>query len=103
MITGILFIIFRFRSVQEVLAALDQDDDDIEEIFIEPPDAAVISEEDSADEDASGLVDNLSGRQLRSHAEVVYHHRQQLNDDDDEPDEDSSMSVTGRVIMIMTL
>jgi len=38
------FISFRFHSVHKLLAALDQVDDDIEDIFSEPSDAAVVSE-----------------------------------------------------------
>ncbi|KAG5864696.1 hypothetical protein JTB14_024668 [Gonioctena quinquepunctata] len=44
--------------------------DDIEEIFIEPPDPNSLTDEDSADEDSGGELDNLSGRQLRSKVEI---------------------------------
>lgn len=68
-----------------MLAALEDYDDEVEEIFIEPPDAAVPSDEDSADEDVGGLIDNLSGRQLRAHAEVVFHGGEcQCEDDTDD-------------------
>jgi len=40
-------------------------------IFIEPPDPAVQSDRDSADEDEGGLANNLSGRQLRAQCEIV--------------------------------
>lgn len=43
---------------------------DTDEIFIEPPDAAVLTDEDSAEEDDGGTLDNLNGRQLRSIVEI---------------------------------
>lgn len=42
------------------------------EIFIEPPEVGVLTDEDSAEEDEGVLVDNLSGRMLR----VCVHTRQ---------------------------
>lgn len=45
--------------------------DDIDgDIFIEPPEANVDTDEDSADEDDGGLADNLTSRQLRAPAEI---------------------------------
>lgn len=40
-------------------------------LSIEPPDPAVHSDEDSADEDEGGLINNLTGRQLNAGCEVV--------------------------------
>ncbi|KAG5863297.1 hypothetical protein JTB14_020644 [Gonioctena quinquepunctata] len=40
------------------------------DIFIEPPEANVETDEDSADGDDGGLVDNLTSRQLRAAAEI---------------------------------
>ncbi|XP_050065148.1 piggyBac transposable element-derived protein 3-like [Aphis gossypii] len=40
------------------------------DIFIEPPNPSVDTDEDSGDEDGSGLVDNLSSRQLTANAEI---------------------------------
>lgn len=45
-------------------------DDDIDAIFIEPPDSNILTDEDSGDEDGGGTIDNLSGPQLRAQAEV---------------------------------
>ncbi|XP_046408944.1 piggyBac transposable element-derived protein 3-like [Ischnura elegans] len=50
---------------------LEDDNIDFDEIYIEPPVVTELSDEDSADEDSGGKVDNLSGRQLRANAEVV--------------------------------
>ncbi|KAI4469773.1 small nuclear ribonucleoprotein sm d2 [Holotrichia oblita] len=45
--------------------------DDIDEIYIEPPDAAILTDEDSGEEDGGGVIDNLSGAQLRAPAEIL--------------------------------
>ncbi|KAJ8967973.1 hypothetical protein NQ314_002548 [Rhamnusium bicolor] len=45
--------------------------EDIEEIYVEPPEVSSLTDEDSGDEDIGGTLDNLSGRQLRSAAELV--------------------------------
>ncbi|KAL3285816.1 hypothetical protein HHI36_000338 [Cryptolaemus montrouzieri] len=46
--------------------------EDVDSIFIEPPEADVLIDEDSGDEDAGGMSDNLSGRQLPARAEVKF-------------------------------
>ncbi|XP_057667202.1 piggyBac transposable element-derived protein 2-like [Diorhabda carinulata] len=48
----------------------DEQEPDVEAIFITPPEPNVISEEDSADEDEGGLLDNLGGRQLAADAKI---------------------------------
>ncbi|KAI4471500.1 hypothetical protein MML48_1g17547 [Holotrichia oblita] len=45
--------------------------DDVDAIYIEPPDAGVLTDQDSGDEDGGGTIDNLPGAQLRANAEVV--------------------------------
>ncbi|GBO27755.1 hypothetical protein AVEN_2815-1, partial [Araneus ventricosus] len=49
-------------TLEEALPPFDElkSDSDLEDIYIEPPDVAVISDEDS-EEDEGGLADNLSG------------------------------------------
>ncbi|KAJ8953438.1 hypothetical protein NQ318_023557 [Aromia moschata] len=42
----------------------------VDEIFIEPPETNVETDEDSADEDEGGMIHNLTGRQLRAPVEV---------------------------------
>ena len=58
------------------------DDEDenlyVEAIFITPPKASIDSDEDSTDEDDGGLIDNLKGRQLRAHAEIVLKNGQKI-------------------------
>jgi hypothetical protein len=58
--------------VHEILAEMECEDDDVHLIFIEPPEPNIISDEDSADENAGGMIHNLSGRQLNAVAEVVF-------------------------------
>ncbi|KAK9744399.1 Transposase IS4 [Popillia japonica] len=45
--------------------------DDVDAIYIESPDAGVLTDQDSGDEDGGGTIDNLPGAQLRANAEVV--------------------------------
>lgn len=53
------------------MAILENDDDVAPRcLYIEPPDPAVHTDEDSANEDEGGLVNNLSGRQLNARCEL---------------------------------
>ncbi|XP_022191383.2 uncharacterized protein LOC111049577 isoform X2 [Nilaparvata lugens] len=61
-------------SVAEILEELQRDefqDIDVAELFVEPPEPNILSDEDSADEDEGGMIDNLSSRQLAALGEVV--------------------------------
>lgn len=52
---------------------INEDDDllqEVDEIFLEPPEPTVDTDQDSADEDEGGMLYNLSGRQLRAPAEI---------------------------------
>lgn len=44
-------------------------DNDVEQIFIEPPEIKILTDEDSGDENGS-LIDNLSCHQLQTPAEI---------------------------------
>ncbi|GBN27847.1 hypothetical protein AVEN_201783-1 [Araneus ventricosus] len=59
-------------TLEEALLLFDElnSDSDLEDIYMDPPDVAVVSDEDSAKEDEGGLTDNLSGRQLRVNVEI---------------------------------
>lgn len=50
-----------------------EDDIDVREIFIEPPDANVLTDEDSGEEDDGGMIDNLNRQQLSAHVDVRIH------------------------------
>ncbi|KAG5882911.1 hypothetical protein JTB14_023373 [Gonioctena quinquepunctata] len=68
--------------ILEGLQVAHADDLDVGDIYIEPPEPAELTDEDSADEDGGGLVDNLSANQLRAAAEISIY--QQDNTDDNE-------------------
>ena len=73
----------RFLSVHEILALLEEEDRDAK-VYIEPNDLGLLTDEDSADEDDSGLVDNnLSGRQLSANAEAVFNNRHCTTENDE--------------------
>jgi len=77
-------------SVQEVVEIINNRGEDIDRIYIEPPEATVLTDEDSADEDTGGLIDNLTGRQLWAGAHVVFADRSTVDDvasDDDDNNE----------------
>ncbi|CAG5039839.1 unnamed protein product [Parnassius apollo] len=61
--TGKMDIPLKGCTLHDAFAALE-DDEDLEPsyIFIETPDPSMHTDEESADEDQSGLIKNLSGR-----------------------------------------
>ena len=80
-----------------MLEQSDSDDelDDVEETFIEPPAAGEETDEDSADEDNSsgGKMNNLSGRQLQACAEAVLRSGKRVgcpNNEDHHPENDKT-------------
>jgi hypothetical protein len=82
-LSHVFIYIFRRFTLQQAVEMISNEDNDITGIYIEPPEPAVQSDEDSADEDTGGLIDNLTGRQLRSSAEVIFSDGRRLNDDDE--------------------
>ena len=58
------------------------ENDELDRIYIEPPEVGVESDEDSADEDEAGLVDNLSGRQLRAGAIACFRNGNRIGEQD---------------------
>jgi DNA excision repair protein ERCC-6 len=58
----------------------DNDDvDDLPDIFVEPPEQNYLTDEDSADEDCGGNLENLSKRQLLASVDLRFH-----NEEDEE-------------------
>lgn len=57
-------------TLEEALQMIYTDEADVDQVFMEPPDSNTLTDEDSGDEDESGLVDNLSRNQLCAKAEV---------------------------------
>lgn len=83
-------IIFTYRilyfsgiSLQEALD-IAYDEGDVTDIYIEPPESNVLTDEDSADEDEGGVADNLSARQLLAPAEVLFGNKNRLGMEDNE-------------------
>lgn len=67
--------------MQEAIDIVEDDNSvDVRAVFIEPPDVNINSDEDSAEEDEGGLVDNLSKRQLKSKAEIVFSDKTRIDD-----------------------
>ncbi|KAK9712794.1 hypothetical protein QE152_g24697 [Popillia japonica] len=54
--------------------------EDIDDIFIEPPDTAKLTDDSdgSGDEDSGGLVDNLSGAKLRVPVEIKLNNSERI-------------------------
>ncbi|GBM01841.1 hypothetical protein AVEN_218962-1 [Araneus ventricosus] len=74
---------------------MPRENSDLVDIYIEPPDVAVVSDEDSAEEDEGGLTDNLSGRQLRVNVEISWKkNRRKDYSDLDSEDEGLANSAT---------
>ncbi|XP_045767230.1 piggyBac transposable element-derived protein 3-like [Maniola jurtina] len=64
--------VFKGCTLHEALAILEEDDElEPQLLYIEPPDPAILFDEDSADEDEGGFINNLTGRQLNARCEVV--------------------------------
>ena len=66
------------------------EDDDLtantDRVFIEPPEPHYETDEDSADEDTGGLIDNLSGRQLRANTEIKLLNNDRIGEVDETDD-----------------
>lgn len=70
------FLFRRGLTVKEAIDILTGADETlgIEALYITPPEASTLTDEDSGEEDGEGLVDNLSGRQLLADAEIRLSH-----------------------------
>lgn len=73
MLVFYFFITLRDRlCLQEVLDYLADEDPDVQDIFIEPPDVSQLTDEDLGEEDGGGLIDNLSRKLLTARSEVRF-------------------------------
>lgn len=81
----IIYYCSRELTIAEALEIIEDDDLDLSAIYIEPPQVTENSDEDSGEEDTGGVIDNLTGNQLRSKAEVVLWRENQVvfNQDED--------------------
>ncbi|KAI5692527.1 hypothetical protein M8J75_014971 [Diaphorina citri] len=66
------------QVLEEFEHAEETERQQVDAIYITPPEADVLSDEDSGDEDDAGLIDNLSSRQLAAPAEVVFTNDERL-------------------------
>ena len=64
------------------------------DIFIDPPPCNVDSDEDSADEDSGGKIDNLSGRHLLSGASAILRSGKRLGGPEEDISEDPKTEVS---------
>lgn len=55
----------------------------MQKVYIKPNNTGVLTDEDSADEDVIGLIDNLSGRQLTGNAEAILHDGRRTTENDE--------------------
>lgn len=77
--------------MNDIIAMVESGELENPDIYITPPDG-VQTDEDSADEDQGGLIDNLKGQQLQAEAEAVIrtgqYYRRHLEDADSSEDVD---------------
>ena len=91
------YLCFFRLSVQQIADLFESNEfwadfdanDGVQSVFIEPPDNRELSDEDSADEDNGGLMDNLSGKQLQARAELVMDSGARVGNFDDLDDDDN--------------
>ncbi|KAG8241683.1 hypothetical protein J6590_081592 [Homalodisca vitripennis] len=63
---------FTLQDALNLLEANNEHGRDVEGVFIDAPESAILTDEDSGDEDLEGLIDNLSGKQLLATAEIRF-------------------------------
>ena len=56
---------------------------EVDGIYIAPPQVNIDSDEDSAGEDEGGLIDDLTGRQLRADAEIALRNGNGISNEDE--------------------
>ncbi|KAF5297807.1 hypothetical protein FQA39_LY11956 [Lamprigera yunnana] len=61
---------FLLSDALDIIFANDDITNQVDEVFIEPPEATVDTDEDSAEEYQRGMLHNLTGRQLRAPVEI---------------------------------
>lgn len=70
-----IFLIFRGITLKEALDIAyveNENDNSVSAVYVEPPESNILTDEDSADEDDAGFIDNLNRNQLCSGAEIVF-------------------------------
>ncbi|KAG8274607.1 hypothetical protein J6590_104249 [Homalodisca vitripennis] len=63
----------KLRDALDILTGEhDDENNQVESIYIGPPEPAVLTDEESADEDEGGLIENVLGKQLMAAAEIKF-------------------------------
>ncbi|XP_072399204.1 uncharacterized protein [Diabrotica undecimpunctata] len=74
----------------------------VDNIFITPPDVnGADTDEDSANEDEGGFINNLTGRQLRAQAEIQLSSNERIGADNEEVQTD--VSITSNFLICLGL
>ncbi|KAG5886393.1 hypothetical protein JTB14_025568 [Gonioctena quinquepunctata] len=83
-------------TLQEALyiAYASDSDTEVAEVFIEPPESHVLTDEDSAAEDEEGLADNLSSRQLTDGVEIRFTNSRRVRGIADDLNSDSHNEIS---------
>ncbi|KAG5871642.1 hypothetical protein JTB14_037958 [Gonioctena quinquepunctata] len=79
--------IFLFQEVPNSTEALEiayADDLDVEEVFIKPPEANILTDEESGDNENKCDTNRLPGRQLSARAEIVLSNSERIGDENDD-------------------
>ena len=84
-----LLHIFRHFTCHEILSIIE-DEDKASALFIEPHDDCA-SDEDSADEDHGGMIDNLTENQLIASAEAVFSDGRRITAAQDEDNSEANI------------
>ena len=76
-VTGVNY--FRALTLCDIVDILgDEEGQAIDHIYIEPPEVTYLSDEDEAEEDTGGFIDDLPGNQLRAPAEAFTVNRENV-------------------------
>ena len=71
------------KDVVDVLLDDENEEIEVDGIYIAPPQENIDSDEDSADEDEGGFIDDLTGRQLRADAEIALRNGNRISNEDE--------------------
>ncbi|KAJ8944395.1 hypothetical protein NQ314_009485 [Rhamnusium bicolor] len=76
----------RGLTLQEALEIAYADDLDVDQVYIQPPEANVLTDEESGDDENECDINRLSGRQLSARAEIVLSNSERTGAEDDDGD-----------------
>lgn len=98
-----IFIFFRRGfTLEEALQMVYEDDLAVDQIFIDPPEPNILTDEESGDEEDDFDINRLPGRQLSARAEIVLHNNQRIGGDidmDDGANKEDESCTTPRIVL----